>query len=1437
MDGLHSQLDDGTPRNRGEWPRSRSRPMRVWLAWLLAGSAVGAEPSPPLTSAAAIRSLSTVELRQGRPVRFRAQVGYHDPGLSLLYAVDSTGGIALDPGRLRWAARAGDVFEIEGVTAEQQGRAVVTGLKLTDRSSGSLPEPQRVSLASLAREVPDGQWVEVEGRVRAVGDLQGRSRFLLGPESDRVEGIVFSLPGVYLDRWVGARVRLRGICHRTWGPPTAVRLLVPGGDAVTLVEAVAGDPFRIPLLPVDSLTGAPPTNRLETPVRVHGWVTEVAGSQEFWLRLGASRLRVRLLEPAPVRLGASVEAVGYWSVDALPPTLEDARIRRLGHSTTTENGFREPNQVRPNEEETLPVLLHADQVRALPQTEAARGYPVRLRGVVTYHDPEAERLFIHNGQAGLAVDLAGTDVDVAPGQWVQVEGSTGADGSGAVVRYPRFEVLGEAPLPEPHLATPLQLTSEDLYGQWVRLDGVVRAMAERGGRLELELASTSGDLCVRVPGHEHKALPWHLIDAQVRLCGVFGTSHNPGRKRREFTLFMPRFENLEVQVPAVGDPFTLPVRSIPSLLRFDPQADSHHRVRVQGVVTLRQPGGILWIQDERAGLMVFAQRAGTVQPGDGVDVAGFPAAGGIAPILQNAEVRSRGPAAVPKPVRLTLAEILNGAAGGESYNARLVQIEARLMESAPTSGGRYYHLQQEDGRFVSARLQLPPRGSTLPVPEIGSLLRLTGVCVIETRETGGPYTVRLELRSAPDLEVIESPGWWTPQRIETVFILAFLGTVLGLTWVLTLQRKVRQQTRLIRERLESEAAIERQFRLFLENVPGVVFIKDADGRYLYANEAWEQQFPTRPADWRGRTDFDFWPEELARHLSESDRKALHADHTIVRVQSGKGPEGDLRYWMAYKFGMAGAGGGRVLGGILLDITERQKAEEALRQSQDLLAKAFDASPAPMAISARASGRLLKVNRSLLSLLGLSEGQVRDRTWSELGAWQDPDLLPRLVDQVSTSQGVRDAECRLRDQSGFIRTVLTSVEAIELGEEPCLLWILHDETSRRLLEAQLRQAQKMESVGRLAAGVAHDFNNMLTIIQGYVGLLQTMLEEDTTVAEPLQQISCAADRAANLTRQLLTFSRRQIMQPHLIHLNDVIRNLTKMLQRMLGEDIALECTYTEPLPTLHADPGMLEQVLMNLAVNARDAMPKGGQLLIQTELAAVGSAHVDAHPQGRCGDFVRLTVLDTGCGMDSQTLARIFEPFFTTKEVGKGTGLGLATVYGIVQQHHGWVEVSSEPGRGTVFRLYFPPNAPSTTEVLRQTANPGLPSTAGHGTVLLVEDEPALRGLASRILEKSGYRVIQARSGPDALEAWQTAGSSIDLLLTDMVMPEGMSGRDLADQLLAQKPRLKVIYTSGYNPEIVAQGCRLEGANFLQKPYSASTLTQAISRCFSSLDRA
>jgi signal transduction histidine kinase/CheY-like chemotaxis protein len=424
------------------------------------------------------------------------------------------------------------------------------------------------------------------------------------------------------------------------------------------------------------------------------------------------------------------------------------------------------------------------------------------------------------------------------------------------------------------------------------------------------------------------------------------------------------------------------------------------------------------------------------------------------------------------------------------------------------------------------------------------------------------------------------------------------------------------------------------------------------------------------------------------------------------------------------------------------------------------------------------------------------------------------------------------EYGFRHKDGSWRTLESVVS--NLLDNPAVTGIVinsRDVTERRTLESQFRQAQRLEAVGRLAGGVAHDFNNVLTAIAGYSDLLLEDLDARDPKRQDVEEIRAAAQRAATLTRQLLAFSRKQVLQSRVLDLNAVVQALEKMLQRLIGEDVELVFSPGADLRPVRADPGQIEQVILNLAVNARDAMPRGGKLTIETANVELDATYVRDHHGAVPGRYVLLAVSDTGVGMEPETRSHIFEPFFTTKEPGKGTGLGLATVYGIVKQSGGYVWVYSEPGRGATFKIYLP-WVDEQVPTQHQVAAVSL--VGGSETVLLAEDDPSVRDVVGEVLTQKGYRVLRAPDGQTALDLARGHLGEIQLLVTDMVMP-GMAGRELAEAVAARRPGIRVLYMSGYTDDaVVRHGVLEQGMPYIQKPFSAAGLAAKVREI---LDRA
>ena len=517
----------------------------------------------------------------------------------------------------------------------------------------------------------------------------------------------------------------------------------------------------------------------------------------------------------------------------------------------------------------------------------------------------------------------------------------------------------------------------------------------------------------------------------------------------------------------------------------------------------------------------------------------------------------------------------------------------------------------------------------------------------------------------------------------------------------------------------------------------------------------------------------------------------------------------------------------------LEIAERKRTEEALRQSEERFRELYHDAPVGY-LELDNEGRITSVNRTECEMMGYAPDEMLGQPLWTFVVDEETSRRQVLALLAGRLPSARDRERLFRRKDGTTFPVLMEDRLLQ-NKEGKIVGIraaLQDITERKeaegkmvSLQEQLRQSQKMEAVGRLAGGIAHDFNNLLTVIQGHCEISLLQFQGNNPLREDIVEIKKAADRAGNLTRQLLAFSRRQIMEMKVIDLNALLRELEKMLRRVMGEDVELVTVLDEHLGKIKMDPGQMEQVVLNLAINARDAMPSGGKFILETTNVYLDEGYARSHIGVEAGQHVMLSVTDTGSGMSLQVKERLFEPFFTTKEKGKGTGLGLSTVYGIIKQSSGNIWVYSEAGRGSTFKIYLPRVDEEADNLSRRDDTVSM--LYGNETVLLVEDEPSVRGLAARVLRKQGYNVLEAVNGGEALQIADTYSGRIDLLLTDVVMPQ-IGGRELYDQLKPLRADLKVLFTSGYTETaIVQQGNLPPGVAFLQKPFSPIFLTHKV----------
>lgn len=729
-----------------------------------------------------------------------------------------------------------------------------------------------------------------------------------------------------------------------------------------------------------------------------------------------------------------------------------------------------------------------------------------------------------------------------------------------------------------------------------------------------------------------------------------------------------------------------------------------------------------------------------------------------------------------------------------------------------------YFRAARDNEIVTAHeARMDPRTRGLPH------LEALGISSI----LDAPVRVGGKLRAVVRHEHVGAPRWWTDdEETFAVAVAAIVALAIG------------QEERFSAEQALREA--EERLRQLAENIQEVFWLRDVkSGRDVYVSRAFEAIWGRSPDALLKNPELwaeSLHPEDKERVLAGSRRRIPYDGETIeYRIVR---PDGQIRWIRDRAFPVRDASGDVYrVAGVAEDVTERKRADEALRFQKSLLEAQTEAAQDGILVLSL-EGSIISHNRRFARLWGVPEdilraGSERETMGFILGRLAHPkDFLARCRYLSDHPDDISSEEITLADGRVFDHY---SAPVKAPGKKFYgRVWFFRDVTSRKRLESQLRQGQKMEAIGRLAGGVAHDFNNLLTGIIGYCDVLSSKMSERPEVVADLLEIRQAGQRAASLTGQLLAFSRKQTLQPKLLDLNEAVGNLEKMLRRLIGEDVELKTELASDIGGVRADAGQMDQVLINLAVNARDAMPGGGQLTISTRNVDVSEAFADAHPGAAPGAHVLLRVQDTGVGMSKETLAHLFEPFFTTKEQGKGTGLGLATVYGIVSQSRGWVDVRSTPGAGTSFDIYLPKVGERPAKAV--PAPPPAATSPGKGRVFLVEDEVIVRRLVNATLTRQGYSVREATNGAEALELLNGSAEGFDILLTDLIMPR-MGGRELAQRLRSLRPELPVLYMSGYsNDEAFREGVVEPGASLISKPFAPAELLKVLGTVLEGRDK-
>ena len=1417
---------------RGDIIKHNALGMVCCLRFLLATAvpnAFSAEPPSPITTISNYLSRPPSAGTLQEPIRLQATVTYSDPQWKTLSVQDETGAAFVHPSSQRLGIEAGELLLIEGIRTPQMATnlsGVFQDVIIRRIGRAPSPKPAAATAAELLSRGYNARLVEAAGTVRSAAEL-GRLQLVLVDGSRRFPVWVRHHEPADLLGLLDAQVTVQGVCLQATdgaGVVTNFSVLLADFKSVRVDKRGPSDPFALPLTSLDkvlSLQGGLGEPRRS---RVQGLVVRQDPDNSVLLQDGNGQVLVRSLQRTQLARDDRIEAVGFLALEGTRAVMEDACFRMVepSHSTTI---------ISAKADSTLPALTTIKQILELTREQARQHYPVRVTAVVTLFEGPGLQLFIQDGDDAIYVDRPEPDLRLRRGQLVEVSGVTVEGGVLTMIAPAKIEVVGEGVLPEPVDMTFQQGLSASYDCRRVRVKGTVQSSSMDEGHLWLDLAAADGHFPCNVPCSTNSPLPGKLLNSVVEIVGTCMVQINELGAPIGVTVAIDREGDIDIKEEAPASSAGIAPHRIGDVLRFMPPNVASRRLKVTGTITLWRPGGESYLQDGTGGIRVEPSRVVThetnnVDLGDEVEVVGFRALGECTPVLKDAVLRTLRKGTMPTPKRLSVTDVLS-----VTNNNELVQIDARVLETVPASLAPELLLEEDEVLFY-ATMERSGTGRLAPAWEAGTRVRVTGVCFLRADETQKPRSFRLLLRSPSDVVVLSKPSWFTARRvlgISTLLVVAVLGS---LGWIAALRGRVRQQTELIRQRLEREATLEARYRELVENANDVIVTCDLEGRILAINRAGERVLGYDRSEALQMSVQDMVvPEHRAKaveFMRNGGAKVISGAYELdVQTKTGQRLTLELSTRLVRS-------GDTVTGfeSIARDVTDRKRAEERLRTSEAELAAAqrighvgswdFTIATRTLHLSSEAT-RLFELGETprLTVRAVLSRVHPDDRRTVR-------DALKR----AARGEGAVGLDQRLLLPDGRERSVYIRVEAEAdaQGRRVRLHGTIQDISERRGLETQLHQAQKMESIGQLAAGVAHDFNNLLTVIQGNTSLLMADRHLSKESAEGLEQIGSSAQRAAELTRQLLLFSRKQILQPRLVDINDVVASTVKMLQRVLGEHIQLDIRCANPLPTVKADPGMISQVIMNLAVNARDAMATGGRLVIGTSRAELDDSASLTLAEARPGSFVVLSVQDTGSGMSQSTIEHLFEPFFTTKGVGKGTGLGLSTVYGIVRQHGGIIKVASRLGEGTTFDVYLPvdggpKDAPAVPREATEPKN-------GQGTVLIVEDERSLRQLAIRVLRRHGYQVLEASSGKEALAVWAEHSAEIDLLLTDMVMPDGISGGELAKRLSDEKPSLKIVYSSGYSPELLDTGALLEeGVNFLSKPYMPAALIQTLRNSF------
>jgi PAS domain S-box-containing protein len=912
-------------------------------------------------------------------------------------------------------------------------------------------------------------------------------------------------------------------------------------------------------------------------------------------------------------------------------------------------------------------LTNISQVLRASSSDLARNPPVVLHAVITYADPGWSSYFIQDGTGGIFLNRTQQPPWIEPGTAIAVEGDALPSVFAPVVRERKTEILAFKGLPDAKIFTFEELAGGKQDSQWVEIEAIPRSASILEGHLRLKF-NLPEEMQAFVPNFTGQLSSLKLVDALVRIRGVCGTRFNSRGQLLEYRLFVPNLQCVRVIDPPAADPFAMVSQPLAAALGYSHAAHFGHRIKASGVVTAQDSPTEFFFQDQSDAAHVQSRDPVVLSPGDRVEVVGFPVRFGAAAGLEEALVRKVGHEAAPEPI-----PIVPRPTPSDSWDARLVRVNAEVVHLLKDQDSWRMLMRAGDNLF-DASVATNGVPDSLPDIEEGCRLAVTGTCSVALDDNQVGKSISLRLRSPADIQVLQRPSWWTGRRL-----IRLLGAALLLVLVWRLHGLWRET----KNRRRSEAMLrdsEARFRRLADASFEAVGISDK-GLVVDGNPQLAKLLGYDLSEIIGKPVIDLlapeFREMVAAHMREKfegsyEVKLLRKDGTKVIVECNAR--------------ITRLEGRELRITALRELTERIEAQE----QQARMSMAVEHSDESIMIT-DTTAQILYVNPAFERVTGYTRDEVVGRNSRILKSGQHDELFYRqLWENLSGGESwVGQFINKRKNGELFHEEAVISPVRDAGGKVINYVAVKRDITREREIEEQLRQSQKLESIGRLAGGVAHDFNNVLAAMMIEISLLQAKTTGDATTQEALTDLDKLASRAANLTRQLLMFSRRSPMQICSLDLNQCLADLHKMLRRLLGDDITVDFSNKSTLPPVAADRGMIEQVVVNLCVNARDAMPHGGKLVVRTAAVDISAEQAEGRPEAKPGQFVCLSVTDTGTGMSQAVLERVFEPFYTTKEIGKGTGLGLASVYGIVKQHGGWLEVESQEGRGSTFLVFLP----------------------------------------------------------------------------------------------------------------------------------------------------